>query len=232
MSRLKSGYVKVMTTHALSALDVTAILEWATQERTLPAFFSFLRESGARIASLGTPTGALYEWGTVFREVDPYPRRARTDFLIPAFSLFAVDKNRPSDPLLLHQLSALQTLPAEEYLFVNVIAPIVTCYFEMLLTCALQFECNAQNVLLGFDPCGAISTVLFRDFESVDKDVSLADDLKLGVVFTSPFKCVHRELYNYSIKHSFMYDFKLGEYILSPIIGAVPEEAACASPSA
>lgn len=218
---------QISRSHALSAIDVTSILDRATKEQILPPVFSLLRESGARVGSLSTPTGAQYEWGAVFREFDPLPRQARTAFLIPAFSLFASDKNEPTDPLLLNQLCALQELPVDEYLFQNVLAPIVTCYFELLLTCALQFECNAQNVLVGFDSHGEVTTVVFRDFESVDKDVSLAEDMRLGVVFSSsPFKCVHRELYNYSIKHSFMYDFKLGEYILSPIIATVPEETA------
>jgi hypothetical protein len=214
---------QISRSHALSAIDVTSILERATKEQILPTCFSFLREPGARVGNLSTSTGADYEWGTVFREFDPL----RTAFLIPAFSLFASDKNQPTDPPLLNQLCALQKNRTDEYLFDNVVAPIVICYFELLLTCALQFECNAQNVLLGFDPRGELTTVVFRDFESVDKDISLAEDLKLGVVVSSrPFKFVHSELYNYSIKHSFMYDFKLGEYVLSPIIASVPDEAA------
>lgn len=218
---------QISRSHALSAIDVTSILDRATKEQILPTVFSFLREAGARVGSLNTPTGTRDEWGTVFREIDPSPRQARTAFLIPAFALFASDVNAPADPPLLNQLFELQKVPADEYLFDNIVAPIVVCYFELLLTCALQFECNAQNVLLGFDSHGNVTTVAFRDFESVDKDVSLSEDLKLGMVFSSsPFKCVHRELYNYSIKHSFMYDFKLGEYILSPTIGTVPEEAA------
>jgi hypothetical protein len=218
---------QISRAHAVSAIDVTSILDQATKEKTVPSVFSFLRESGARVASLRTPAGGCYEWGSVFREIDPFPEQARTTFIIPVFSLFASDMNEPGDPPLLNQLCALQELPPEEYVFQNVLVPILTCYFELLLTCALQFECNAQNVLIGFDQRGGVTTVIFRDFESVDKDVSLAEDLKLKVSFkSSPFKCVHREFYYYSIKHSFMYDFKLGEYILSPIIATVPEETA------
>lgn len=213
--------------HALSALDVTEILECAVRDRNLPDLFSFLRESGARVTSLSTPTGTLYEWGTVFRESDPYPPRKTTTFLVPAFSLFATDRMRPQDPILLTQLGRLQTKAPDEYVFTNIIAPIVTCYFELLLRHALQFECNAQNILLGFDQHGDTTMVLFRDFESVDKDLSLAEDLNLKVTFkSSPFKCVHRDLYNYSIKHSFMYDFKLGEYVLTPIIATISNQAA------
>lgn len=218
---------QISRSHALAAIDVTSILDRATENQTVPPIFSFLRESGARVGSLRTPTGGRHEWGTVFRELDPFPQQPRTAFIIPVFSLFALDNNEPRDPPLLTQLCALQELPADEYVFQNILAPILTCYFELLLTCALQFECNAQNVLIGFDQSGEVTTVVFRDFESVDKDLSLAEDLKLGVSFSSrPFKCVHRELYNYSIKHSFMYDFKLGEYILSPIIGTVPDVTA------
>lgn len=217
---------QISSLHALTAIDVTSILDRATREHILPKVFSCLRESGARVASLEAPDGTSYEWGAVFREVEPHPPCTRTAFLIPAFSLFSRDVNRCDDPPLLMQLVLLQELSTEEYLFENIIEPIVSCYFELLLTCALQFECNAQNILLGFDEHGKITTVLFRDFESVDKDVSLADELALDVTFHSKgFKCVHRGLYNYSIKHSFMYDFKLGEYLLAPVIATVPDEA-------
>jgi hypothetical protein len=217
---------QISKSHALSALDVTDLLDQAIERRSLPAVCSFLRESGARVASLKTTTGANYEWGTVFRESEPHPSHAATKFFLPVFALFGRDKKRPDDPLILNQLIGSQSPSAHEYVFHEIISPIVTCYFELMLGCAMQFECNAQNVLLGFDSSGRTTAVVFRDFESVDKDLSLAEDLGLQITFRSaPFKCVHRGLYNYSIKHSFMYDFKLGEYVLSPIIGAASSGA-------
>jgi hypothetical protein len=209
---------QISRAHALSALEITRILDDAAGAGALPPLFGYLREGGARIASLDAPDGPPYEWGTIFRDVDPHPRRT-SGLLVPTFALFATDRQRPEDPKLVTQLVARHGIPEEEYLFDNILAPIVSCYFEMLLRYALQFECNAQNILLGFDGSGRATEVVFRDFESVDKDISLAETLDLDVTFTvSPFKCVHRGLYNYEIKHSFMYDFKLGEYVLSPII--------------
>src|ERR1051325_695548 len=196
---------RLTRSHACAALDVNAILRRAISEDALPPLFAFLPESSARVAILRTPDGAALEWGTVFREVEPQPRLKATTFLIPAFSLFSADRNNATDPPLLAQLAALRSMSIGGYTYENSAKPIVCCYFELLLRFALQFECNAQNIILGFDEHGSISTVIFRDFESVDKDISLADDLNLSVTFSSyPFKCVHRELYNYSIKHSFM----------------------------
>jgi hypothetical protein len=223
---------RLTRSHANAALDVTRILEDAVAEGTLPPLFAFFAEFGARVALLQQPDETSLEWGAVFRELNPHPWRETTAFLIPAFSLFALDSNRPADPPLLAQLIELAAMPSDEYIYENIARPIVSCYFELLLRYALQFECNAQNMVLGFDLSGSITTVAFRDFESVDKDISLAEDLELTVIFNSyPFKCVKREFYNYSIKHSFMYDFKLGEYVLTPIIGMV-EPAAQAALSA
>jgi hypothetical protein len=75
---------------------------------------------------------------------------------------------------------------------------------------------------VGFDANGKPTVIILRDFESVDKDVSLAEDLHLDVHFESgPYKCLYRDQYNYSIQHSFMYDFKLGEYLLKPLISCL-----------
>jgi len=213
---------RLTRSHALAALDVTSILDRASGACQLPERFGYFAEHGARIASFTDEHGACVEWGTVFREIEPKPYRQATVFLIPAFALFATDPKNPNGPTLLLQLAKVRGVSIDEYVS-EIVTAIVSCYFEMLLHYALQFECNAQNLVLGFSVCGSITSVNFRDFESVDKDLSLVEALGLNISFSSyPFKCVHRDLYNYNIKHSFMYDFKLGEYVLTPLIRLLP----------
>jgi len=58
-----------------------------------------------------------------------------------------------------------------------------------------------------------------RDLESIDKDLTMMDALKIIHDFKCyPYKCIEAGQYNYAIKHSFMFDFKLGESILDPLL--------------
>jgi siderophore synthetase component len=208
--------------HAISAVELTEMMKSAVLMNRLPSMFSFLPEPGARVVLLPDQEHGEYEWGMVIRERDAYPYSNRFAFVIPAFSLFATDKLQPNDPLLLVQLIDLQHLPPDEYLFNSIISPIITCYFDLLTNCALQLECHAQNALIGFDDECRVTGIIVKDLESVDKDISLAEDLHLDVHFKSaPYKCLQRGQYNYTIMHSFMYDFKLGVYLIKPLINVI-----------
>jgi len=210
--------------HAISAVELTEIMKSAVLRNALPSSFAFLPEPGARIVSLREEEDKDYEWGMVFREVVPFPYSHEFAFLIPAFALFSTDVHRPNDPPLLVQLIDMQASPPDEYLFESIISPLLVSYFALLINCALQLECHAQNALVGFDDNCTATGIIFRDLESVDKDISLAEDLHLSVAFRScPYKCLRREQYNYTIMHSFMYDFKLGEYLFTPLIDLVTE---------
>jgi len=57
-----------------------------------------------------------------------------------------------------------------------------------------------------------------KDMESIDKDISLMEDLEINQNIALNYKCLRKSDYNYQIMHSFMFDFKLGEYLISPII--------------
>ena len=66
---------------------------------------------------------------------------------------------------------------------------------------------------------GSLVSIIARDLEAVDKDITIRENLSLNNNFLSyPHKCLEKNQYNYSIKHSFMFDHKIGEYILSPLV--------------
>jgi siderophore synthetase component len=208
--------------HAVTGVELTAMLTSAIEGNRLPPTFSFLPEPSARVAILDDEN-AGYEWGMVYRASQPYPPLSYT-FAIPVFSLFSKDKCHIEDPLLLTQLINRQNLPADQFLFTEIISPLLACYFQLLLTSALQLECHAQNALIAFDEGCHVKALIFRDLESVDKDISLAEDLGIHVRFRSaPYKCLERSQYNYTIMHSFMYDFKLGEYFIKPLVELVQQ---------
>jgi hypothetical protein len=83
-------------------------------------------------------------------------------------------------------------------------------------------EMHSQNVLFGFDEHWRLQSIILRDMESHDKDITLMQ--KLGIsnnLKSNPFKCIDDSQKNYYIKHSFMFDHKLGEYLIEDILNVV-----------
>ncbi|HTW91882.1 MAG TPA: hypothetical protein VMH22_09250 [bacterium] len=212
---------QITRNHAISSVELTEIIRKAVQASKLPRQFLFLEEPGARVVSLPTKTGK-YEWGMVYREATPFPRPNKLHVGVPAFSLFSKDIKHEEDPPLLVQLVNSQNKAPDDYLFESIISPLIVCHFELLLNCALELEFHAQNALIGLNSDCMVVGIVIRDLESVDKDLSLAEDLHINAEFRSaPYKCIQRGQYNYNIKHSFMFDFKLGEYFITPLIEVI-----------
>lgn len=184
--------------------------------------FKFLRESYARVA-IGTSPKPV-EWGFTIRETSPSPILPRADLMIPGFSLFSRDRYSLDDDFLLFQLFDQQQKPLEDFIFEDVIEPLIDGYFSLLVNCGLQLEAHAQNMLFGIDEDGRITSVVARDAESIDRDISLMDELKIACARPSgSYKVIQRSDYNYQIMHSFMYDFKMGQYLIQPIIDCASE---------
>lgn len=203
---------------AMSAVEVTKIIQESIEKKRLPNTFYFMREVGAKVIYLPFDD-TLYEWGVVFRDPSPYPKNKDLEIVIPGFSLFSRDEIEPEDPTILTQLISNQNKGVEDYLFEGLIKPVLEGYYSLLLKCGLQMEAHAQNILFGFDKNFSVLGIIARDAESIDKDLSLIQDLNLNIVIQSrEWKCLTREQYNYHIMHSFMFDFKLGEYLITPII--------------
>ena len=209
---------QISKNQALSAIEVSSIITKAIEDGKLPASFFFLREVFGHVIELPNNNG-YYDWGVVLREPKAFPNNSKIKFLIPAFSLFSIDVKNPSDDTILTQLIKKQDKDVEDFLLYDIILPLYEGYFKLLINCGLQLECHSQNTLFAigknFDIIGFIS----RDGESIDKDISLMDELNISNnIITKRYKCLFREDYNYNIMHSFMFDFKLGEYLISPII--------------
>lgn len=203
---------------ALSAIEVSDIIVKAIDKNKMPKKFYFMKETFARVIKLQDEEKP-YELGMVLREPNPYPNNKKIKYLIPAFSLFSKDDNNPNDETLLTQLIKKQNKTVEDYLFEDIISPIFESYFSLLTNCGLQLECHAQNTLFAIDNNFNIVGVVAKDAESIDKDLSLMEKLNIVNDFkTTNYKCLREDDYNYFIMHSFMFDFKLGEYLITPII--------------
>lgn len=201
--------------HAVSAIEVSAVITSALDENRLPPRFRFMREVYAEVIN---PAGTD-EWGYVVRESAPYPHHSDEPYLIPAFSLFGRDRKAPDDPLLLDQLVTLSGIPPRTYVIDHLVQPLIEAHFALLKTCGLQLEPHAQNILFSFDSEYRPKAVVARDAESIDKDLGLISQLGLPLSFSElAYKCLRPSDYNYQIMHSFMFDFKMGEYLLDPLV--------------
>jgi hypothetical protein len=210
---------KIGRNQAISAIEISKMIETAITQNKLPEKFFIQREPFARVVDLQGENEQPYEWGIVLREPFVYPQNDKVKFLIPAFSLFSKDHKNLKHKSILTQLIEKQAKNIDDFLFEDLIAPVFESYFELLLNCGLQLECHAQNTLFAIDENFKVLGMVAKDMESIDKDISLMADLGIGQnIETLNYKCLRKSDYNYQIMHSFMFDFKLGEYLISPII--------------
>lgn len=204
--------------HAISAIEVSKAVTSAIDDQHLPNFFGILRDIYGRVLALPNG-GSEYQWGLVAREPIPYGLDDRVSILVPAFSLFSPDNKNPKDPTILIQLIESQDKNPEDFLFEEIISPLYESYFSLLLHLGLQIEAHAQNILFALDKEKKLIGVVVRDAESIDKDFSLMEEIGIDNPFSDiAYKKLVREDYNYQIMHSFMFDFKMGEYLTKPII--------------
>lgn len=168
----------------------------------------FFPEEHARIYKQNTCNSI----GMIVRDTNVVP--SCKGIIIPAFSLFSRDRNFPQDKSILLQLIDKTTMNKNEFVLSQIIQPAVLLYFKILLETGLHIEAHAQNI------CYIITNsnidIAIRDFESMDKDLEIASCF--NDKFNINFKCIDKESQDYSKRHSFMFDFKLGEYLITPIL--------------
>jgi len=218
---------------AISSVELTELLIKAVAMQLLPDTFYFLPEPSAQFIRFDDG----YEMSCVYRSTKPYPHNNKIRWIIPVFSLFARD-HREEGPAILRQLIDMTGIEPSEYILKQIITPIIENYFSLILHCGLQFECQAQNVLLAFDSDYRVVGAVFRDLESVDKDIQIIEDRALPLYKDSQiehffksfkYKCIWNNYRpnqpeSYLKKHSFMFDFKVGEYILKELVAFACEE--------
>lgn len=206
------------TKHIYSSIDVTNIL-FATYINA-PYKFAFFPESCGQVLRFGTS-----EIGYVIRSAKPVGKNAqKIKYLVPGFSLFGKDRKQKNDPLLIHQILAKKT-NKRRFILDEIILPLIDCYFFYIFAEGLQFELHAQNFLIGFDGDFEVVSFVIRDLESADKDITIRKLLnKDNKLLSSPYKCISADQWNYKIKHSFMYDHKLCEYFIDPLLSAVADD--------
>ena len=214
---------------ARCAVEITEIVERTSSAGRLPSGLFILREPYAQVTEIEGLRGAVEQWGYVLRDPKPYPMQEPPSTVIPGFALFSTDLRRPEDPTILQQIIDANSNDSSAFLLDAILAPIIDGYFGMLLSCGLQLEAHAQNILIAFSDRWETLGIVARDAESIDRDLDLMSYLNLGdAANDTGYKCLTRGQYNYDIMHSFMFDFKLCEYLIRPLLEEA--QASCGIP--
>lgn len=199
---------------AISGVEISRIIESLIDNNKLDKRLTLLPEIGARVLRLKDQ-----DWGMVWRCKKPYGDCTKIKYIIPVFALFSKDRNSPKDNTLLEQIITEKFYDPTTYIVDYLINPIIECYFSLLKNAGIQGEWHAQNLLIGFDDDFYPQKIITRDLESMDKDITLIKTFNLPFQFQSnPYKCIDNSKEDYQKKHSFMFDFKLGEYVIQPLI--------------
>jgi len=194
----------------VSGIEITAIFEEARINNNLPAYFDFMPESYGRLLRVGQK-----EIGFIIREI---PKRIKDCYLIPGFSLFSNDRNEPDNPQILAQILEHKKYP-KEFFFKEICCKLIDVFFWCVLEEGLIPEMHAQNVVFAFNKKWELEKVVLRDFESIDKDITIRHALGKNTTFEEyPYKCISSDNKDYLKRHSFMYDHKLCEYLLDPLV--------------
>lgn len=203
---------------AFAGPEISCEVEASILGGSLPPDLHIMREVGARVLTVADNC----TWGMVIRDPQPFgPRADQTVAMIPLFSLFSRDAQQPDDPSILLQLISHWGTQADTYVKCNILQAILQCYFSLVATLGLLAELNAQNILLGLNQEGRPTGIVIRDLMGIEKDLTIRDSLGISTHFSSsPYKCISKAADSalYYIRHSFSFDFKLGDYVLSPVI--------------
>lgn len=194
----------------ISGIEITKIFESAKKNHNLLPVFAFMPEPYGRILKKDKN-----EIGFLIRE---FPIDICDMYLIPGFSMFSKDQLSPEDTSIIFQLLYSQDNPID-YLLTQFCYPLIDIFFMCVLNEGLIPEMHSQNILFAFDKNWDVKRIILRDFESIDKDISIREELGKCIDFLEfPYKCISSSDSNYRKRYSFMYDHKLCEYLLDPLI--------------
>lgn len=200
---------KLDAQRALAAIDTTTIL--ADPRVTLPDTLAFLPEPVAFL----TPTGVA----AVVRSPAPHPA-GKHGALVPLFSLVSSDRRRPSDPTLLTQLLTHEADPVG-YVWSQLLCPILDGWGHLALDLGLLCEWNAQNLLVDLTDTGAVARIVFRDLQGTHRDVVRRPPWASHLESTDYRTMTGADPEADGAQRSWLFDFKLGEYVLDLLVAAV-----------
>lgn len=200
--------------HLISGIEITGYLDHLLQSGKANKYFGFMPEIGGKLFN------SKINLGYIVRKLNDIDAQG---LLVPAFSLFSIDKNSVSDEPILSQILDLKG-NSIEYFLSQIAIPLIDMFFDCAFYEGLIPEMHSQNIVYLFDNSFELKKILLRDLESIDKDVTIRKHLRLSNFLSFPHKCIDDTNEYYLMRHSFMYDHKLCEYLLDPLVQLVSEK--------
>jgi len=202
--------------------EVSQIIETGFREGIIGNEFAIMPETGARV--LRVPNQGC-EWGMVWRSSQAIgPTTTKIQYIIPLFSFFSHDRFAPKDPLLLSQLISLSNQPPIDFILQTLLSPILNAFFALISRLGMLPEWNAQNLLVGIGEKSDTVAIIARDLGETDRDLQILRARGLRTDFTtSPFRCIDEKREDYYAIHSLKFDFKLGEYVITPLLSTTAQ---------
>lgn len=213
---------KLFRMRAISGPENSTLILREIKKGVMPEHFCILHETGAKILFIQNESCNVSEWGMVWREGRPQGENANLiNYLIPLFAMWSIDRLRAYDPPILESLCKRWGKDASFLIVYKILIPILESYFNLITKLGFQMELNAQNILLGFDSNWIPIAIVLRDMMGIERDLDLRRSLRLSTDFaSSPYKILEKEQNPelYRIRHSFVFDFKIGTYVIDPVI--------------
>ncbi|MBR3362622.1 MAG: hypothetical protein IKG40_01700 [Bacilli bacterium] len=217
---------------ALISLQNNYKIKRSIDDGSLPKTFAILPEESAKVTFLKNH-GKHISWGTIYRDCTPYPILNKNYSYVPAFSLFSHDyKNIGSDPVIADFIKLSGENP-DKYLF-NMLDIIIDSFFGLILNCGFFSEMHAQNCLFEIDDNYNVTRLILRDLQDMTFDTMvkpidnfpyMTQELENYVELLENKNFDRYQLPRTDYLHqrdvSYYYDFKLGEYLLKPLIKSV-----------
>ncbi|MDL2222817.1 hypothetical protein LJB98_01805 [Bacteroidales bacterium OttesenSCG-928-M11] len=214
-----------------NSIKISALLKEKFNQKVFSEDLFILPEEFGRIIDFGENFQKRFDsryLGMIIRDYLPYPNHEIVDSqwrLIPAFSLFADTNEIMSKSIieLLYDFREDTSINYETFICNKIIKPVYKLYFEFLLKTGLHIEGHAQNILYLItinENKLNIRGVVIRDFESFDKDLDIIGSLNIKHKFGSLNERTNcsQDKDSYTKRNSFLFDFKLGEYLITPLL--------------
>jgi hypothetical protein len=157
--------------------------------------------------------------GMLVRATEPFPVWSEGRALVPIFSLFSRDAQRPNDPTLLRQLIN-RWGGSQQLVEARLLRPLVDVYCAVTFELGLMPEINAQNALIQLSQDFSAARVVLRDLGRAERLLHVQRRGTRGIAPpTDKYKVLDfdADAEFARIRHSFSFDFKLGTYVLLPL---------------
>lgn len=208
---------KSLTSEDVNAgVEITQLLKNAIVRGKVSEYLGFLPEVTGCIGRSGEEYSSfIIRDGNIIKN-----NQKEISYVCPGFSLTGRDWKRKKEKRILEQLiyeeKGIGKDPVEKLLF-----PIIDVYLSLLAYEGLQPELHSQNFLLAFDRNWELTTVVLRDLDSVQKNMSIREKLGIAGEVQMDYRCLWETQVNYREKNSFMYDFKVYEFTIRPIVDII-----------